>query len=102
MNTQVFMDWLEKKVLCNIPEGSLVVLDRATYHADLTNDSKPVASNLKKAEFAQWLVDKKINFKKLKTVEDFLTLNRVELAALCKKNKPKKVYVAQVLAKNAK
>ena len=38
----------------------------------------------------------------MKTVEDYLKLTRVELAALCKKHKPKSVYEVQLLAKKYK
>ena len=36
--------------------------------------------------------------KEMRTVEDYLKLTRVELAALCKKHKPKRVYEVQKLA----
>ena len=38
----------------------------------------------------------------MKTVEDYLKLTRVELATLCKKHAPKKVYEVQKLAKKYK
>lgn len=100
MNSDVFWDWIERRVFCNIPRGSVVVIGRATYHLKLTR--KSASSNLKKVEFAEWLVEKKIKEKKMRTVEDYLKLTRVELAALCKKHKPKKVYEVQVLAKKYK
>ena len=63
MNSEVFLDWIERKVFCNIPKSSVVVIDRATYHLKLTQQSAPAASNLKKAKLAQWLVDRNIKVK---------------------------------------
>ena len=60
MNAEVFQDWMKKKVFKNIPAGSVIVLDRATYHQKLTEKTKPASSSLRKAEFAEWLVQKKI------------------------------------------
>ena len=63
INSDVFLNWIEKKVFCNIPKSSVVVIDRATYHLKLTQQSAPAASNLKKAKLAQWLVDRNIKVK---------------------------------------
>src|SRR5687767_1489762 len=39
MTSDVFLDWIEKKAFCNIPAGSIVVLDIATYYQKLTKES---------------------------------------------------------------
>ena len=85
--------WIEwKKVFTNIPAGSVVVIDRATYHTKLTKDTTPASSSFTKLEFAKWLVEKGVKEKKMKTVEDYMSLTRVELACLCKQHRPKKRY----------
>ena len=60
MNSDVFENWIEEKVFRTVPPGSVIVLDRATYHMRLTKNSKPALSSFTKLEFATWLADKKI------------------------------------------
>src|SRR5688572_29345602 len=60
MNWEVFKDWMEKKVFVSIPPHSVIVLDCATYHRNLTEDTKPATSNLNKPELAEWLFERKI------------------------------------------
>ena len=85
----MFQKWINDKVFGNILKGSVVVLDRATYHMTLTEDSKPATSNLSKQELAEWLFQRKIRAKKYKSIEAFMALKKVELAAMCNKNEPK-------------
>ena len=74
MNWDVFEHWMEEKVFPVIPPNSVFVVDRATYHTGLTDESKPASSKFTKIEFAKWLVDYKVHFKKLRTADDFVTL----------------------------
>jgi transposase len=90
MNAKVFFHWMETKVFQTVPERSVVVVDRATYHTTLTEESKPAKSTFKKLEFAEWLVSKNVDA--TKSVNDYMKLTRVELAELCKLHKPKPVY----------
>lgn len=48
MNGDVFIDWMQKQVFKNVPKGSVIVIDRATYHQVLTEDTKPASSKLNK------------------------------------------------------
>ena len=53
MNTEVFMNWLEKKVLPGIKrrvENAVLVLDRAPYHTPLTKFTKRATASMKKQE----------------------------------------------------
>jgi len=102
MNSEVFLDWMSKNVFGKIPNGSVIVLDRATYHMKLTEDSKPASSNFSKQELAEWLLKRKIRARKYKTIDDFMNLKKVELCALCNKNKPKPRYEVVELAKKSK
>ena len=79
---------MKEKVFPNVPADSVIVLDRASYHIVLTEKSKPAFSNMKKQQFAEWLVKHKIKVKNQKIVEDFLNFKRTELADLYKKHKP--------------
>jgi len=99
MNSEVFQKWMENNVFGAVPAGSVIVLDRATYHMKLTEDSKPAPSNFTKENFANWLLARKIKAKKYKSVEDFLKLKQVELAAICKKHEPKPKYEIVEMAK---
>ena len=51
MNAQVFMDWLDRKVLPAIKKvsnSSVLVLDRASYHTPLTDFTKPPNKSMRK------------------------------------------------------
>ncbi|KAF1333717.1 hypothetical protein FI667_g2536, partial [Globisporangium splendens] len=98
MNANVFLDWMEKKVLPNVPRGSVLVLDRATYHTTLTPESRPARSDFRKTEFAEWLAQKNVQYNGFSTAADFMTLTRVELLSLCKQNKPRPIYEVSILA----
>ena len=43
MNSTVFLDYMETKVLPALPPNSVLVLDRATYHMKLTDAIKPAS-----------------------------------------------------------
>ena len=62
MNTAVFQKWIEDKVFKTVPPGSVIVIDRATYHTTLTEETKPAASSFTKLKFAEWLIQHKIRF----------------------------------------
>jgi len=49
MNAKVFHDWLTTRCLPNMPPNGVLVLDRASYHSELTEDSKRASFNLTKA-----------------------------------------------------
>ena len=55
MNAEVFQHWMEEKVFKNVLPGSVIVIDRATYHQVLTDETKPASSALSKLELAQWI-----------------------------------------------
>ena len=77
MNGDVFENWMETKVFPNVPAGSVIVVDRATYHMTLTKETKPASSFFNKQQLAEWLVEKKVKVKRLKTVEQLLTLRKI-------------------------
>lgn len=58
MNGQHFEEYTEMKILPALPDKSLLVVDRASYHMRFTEESKnPSAGGWKKAEIINWLVE---------------------------------------------
>lgn len=98
MNAAVFLDWIERKVLPDIPTGSVLVLDCASYHTTLTASSRLAPTTLRKSELAQWLVDKGVEHEGAVMTEDYMKLTRVELVAICKENKLAPILEVSVLA----
>lgn len=60
MNASNFLKWMTEKVVPNLPENSLVVMDNAPYHCTQINKA-PTMSNLK-SEMQIWLREKNIFF----------------------------------------
>jgi len=54
MNFELFSKWFKEKLLPNIPEKSLIIMDNATYHNVLASNSAPTA-NCKKENIRSWL-----------------------------------------------
>lgn len=59
MNFDLFKKWFCEKLLPNIPEKSLIVLDNASYHNVLTATSAPIA-NSSIGRMIDWLNQNKI------------------------------------------
>lgn len=62
MNATIFEDWLEHKLIPNLPEKSLIVMDNASYHSrrDPATVSPTMAS--KKQDMIEWLEERNIEF----------------------------------------
>ena len=58
MNFELFKKWFCEKLLPNIPERSLIILDNASYHNVLTVTSAPIASSSKQ-RMIDWLSQNK-------------------------------------------
>ena len=41
MDGELFHKWFTDKLLANIPSNSMIIMDNATYHKTLTDDSLP-------------------------------------------------------------
>lgn len=100
MNWNVFSDWMERRVLPKIPPHSVIVIDRASYHLVLTEESKPASSTLRKQQLVAWLEQHNIPL----CDTDLLParaggLTRDELYQLCKTHRPSPIYlIAQKIA----
>jgi len=111
MNGVVFENWTKNWLLPNIPLNSVIVMDRASYHMMLTEESKGCPSASSKEQLARWLVAHNARDKdgELYTEERMLTgvccrpdkngkmrnfvgLPRNELETLCASMKPPPVY----------
>lgn len=80
MNWTVFVDWFENKLLKNIPNNSLIILDNASYHNVLTEEAFPKKSHSMQ-RFQEWLTHNNIPWR-----SDML---KEELYELCYKFAPK-------------
>ncbi len=73
MNQEMFTKWFMDKLLPNIPEGSLIIMDNATYHNILSPHSAPTAKcNKEKIRF--WLEQNNIPIR-----EDCLKVEMIEI-----------------------
>jgi transposase len=61
MNWDIFKKWFLEKLLPNIPESSLIIMDNAPYHKVLSENSAPTAASSKE-NIQKWLGDNKISY----------------------------------------
>lgn len=89
MNSQNFNKWISEKLIPNLSEPSVIVMDNASYHCVQIN--KGPTTNTRKAEIQAWLSSNGISY------EDYLS--REELLVLAKENKQAPVYQVDELLK---
>jgi transposase len=89
MNWENFSRWFREQLMPNIPPNSIIIMDNASYHNTVEDNSFP-KGNTTKEELRKWLDDKKIPWG-----QDLL---KAELYALCKSHKPKPEYKIDKLA----
>lgn len=90
MNIGLFLKWFTEKLLPNIPDRSLIVMDNAAYHNALAEYSAPTASS-SKDKILTWLEQNKIFCK-----EDCL---KPELVEIIKKLAPEPTYIIDEIAR---
>jgi len=90
MNGELFYQWFVDKLLANIPDNSLIIMDNASYHNILTNDSAPTPA-CSKDRIRTWLEANKVPCR-----EDCL---KVELVEMLKKIAPEPTYEVDVVAR---
>jgi len=90
MNKDLFLKWFTEKLLPNIPDNSLIVMDNAPYHKTLAEYSAPTESSSKN-KIRAWLEQNKIYCK-----EDCL---KPELVEILKKIVPEPTYVIDEIAR---
>ncbi|KAH9638425.1 hypothetical protein HF086_007732 [Spodoptera exigua] len=89
MNSTNFLKWMNEKLIPNLPERSLVVMDNAPYHCTQTNKA-PTMSSLK-VDMQKWLQEKGIHFEE--------TWTKAVLFGIIKENKGQPTYVVDELLK---
>jgi len=92
MDWENFSRWFTEQLLPNIPINSIIIMDNASYHNALEENSFPV-SNSSKEKLRKWLDDKEIPWG-----QDLL---KAELYALCRLHEPKPEYKIDKIAEAA-
>jgi transposase len=90
MNWDIFKKWFIEKLLPGIPENSLIIMDNASYHNVLSENSAPTAASAK-ANICSWLAANKISYS-----EDCL---KSELIDMLLKIVPAPTYAIDEIAK---
>lgn len=89
MNAELFQKWFLEKLLPNIPEHSIIIMDNAPYHNALAPNSPPTPSS-KKSVIERWLQENGFPCSK-----DCL---KVELVEILKKTRAEPTFMINVLA----
>ena len=85
MNSTVFENWVRTQLLPNVPHGSCIVMDNASYHSRVNPETKPPTSNSRKSEMIEWLKKNDIQFPQ--------KILKPDVYKLVKSNKPPKDYI---------
>src|ERR1700730_14767545 len=92
MNAQQFQKWFSEMLLPNIPPNSVIIMDNASYHKALTEDSAPIATSSKE-KIRSWLEKNDIPCR-----DDCL---KVELIAMLNKIAPNPTYIIDEIAEKS-
>ena len=92
MNTELFKKWFSEKLLPNIPPNSIIIMDNASYHNSLTEDSAPVSTSSKE-RIRKWIESNDIPCR-----DDCL---KVGLVAILRKIAPNPTYVLDEIARRS-
>ena len=60
MNSRHFQEWWFEKVLPDVPDKSVTVIDNAPNHLKQTEEPKSQATRWRKASVQNWLIEKKM------------------------------------------
>ena len=86
MNGAAFKDWMHTYLLPAMPSNGVLVIDRATYHLELTDYSKGATSSMNKAHLINYLIEHKTNI----NIADLNIMNKSRLLIMCKNMRPPK------------
>ncbi|CAK1582837.1 unnamed protein product [Parnassius mnemosyne] len=89
MNAVNFNKWLREKLIPNLNEPSVLVIDNASYHSIIVN--KAPTSQSRKNYIREWLTFNDIPFEQYQT--------KAKLLCIVKRNTPESVYGADELLK---
>lgn len=98
MNGAVFKKWVHERLLPNMPANGVIVLDRASYHCQITEDTLSPQQKWTKPVLAQWLLDRgAVDEKGVPFTREFLLNNKAikkdDVWAFCYERKPKKKFL---------
>ncbi|KAL0879226.1 hypothetical protein ABMA27_003009 [Loxostege sticticalis] len=82
MNQKNFTKWVTEKLIPNITEPSIIVMDNAPYHSVIKNKTPTSANRV--SELREWLIENNISFDP--------HLRKPSLLALVRKHKPEPQY----------
>ena len=89
MCTKVFLEWF-RRLLDVLDRPSVIVVDNASYHNAVTDESKSPTMKDRKAVMQRWLSSHNIAFE--------ARMTKVELYQVIKDNKPPVIYQTDVMA----
>ncbi len=90
MNSDLFTKWFKEKLIPNIPDNSIIVMDNAPYHNTLSSQSAPTPVSSKK-KIRDWLDNNKISCR-----EDCL---KAEMVEILQKISPAPIYEIDEIAR---
>lgn len=95
MYAEHFEEWFGN-VLNEIPDKSVVVLDQASYHKRITDETRNLTTAFRKQEIIDWLVSHKISLPEC--YSEFSEMTVPLLLDLARRNKIQPVYQVEKLA----
>ncbi|XP_076069860.1 uncharacterized protein LOC143041731 [Oratosquilla oratoria] len=92
MNSDLFIRWLTSQLLPGLVEPSVLVLDNAPYHSQLTEETRCPTTATRKAEIVKWLECRSLPFPPHATCP--------ELLLICKENRPEPRYTVDEIIRS--
>lgn len=91
MNSEMFLKWCKEKLIPNLEEPSVIIMDNAPYHS--TQLEKQPCSSWTKSAISEWLQNNNVPHEN--------SMHKAELLSLAKSNqKPKRFVVDELLQEN--
>jgi hypothetical protein len=105
-HTEVFLKWMREMVIPSAPDRAVFVVDRASYHLTLTEETRPCPSSASKKTALNWLRTHNVEIKNpsgntltdaevLARSTPILGISAHALKELCRENKPEPRYLIQ-------
>jgi len=94
MNSESFLFWLKEHCFPNLPARAVLVVDRATYHTELTLSTKAMPASLRKDAMLDWIISRNQHLRR----EDLQRKTKVQLRDMEKTLRPPPKLRAQELA----
>ncbi|XP_076035739.1 uncharacterized protein LOC143021858 [Oratosquilla oratoria] len=92
MNSALFIRWLTSQLLPAFVEPSVLVLDNAPYHSQLTEETRCPTTATRKTEIVKWLDCRSLPFPPHATCP--------ELLLICKENRPEPRYMVDEIIRS--